>query len=227
MKDLIDEVQINSDGAIIEKILSGNSSLFELLIRRYNTVLYRIAKSYGYTHQDCEDLMQETHISAYTHLSHFEGRASYKTWVSKIMINKCLYNLKYGYSKKEVPTATLRDPNNHLMSSSKINQPETILMNREMAYILEKSIETLPIPQRTVFILREVEGFSVQETADMLSITPINVKVRMNRAKAMLRKEIEQLYSHKELYVFNLIYCDGIVQKVMSQIMRLNSNEKA
>jgi RNA polymerase sigma factor (sigma-70 family) len=222
MNDLMDEIQINSDCSVIEKVLDGNIALFEVLVRRYNAVLYRIAKSYGYKHQDCEDLMQDTHIIAYTQLKKFEGRSSYKTWISRIMINKCLYNLKYGYFKNEVPTESIREPNNNSMPiSPNANQPESILMNRELANTLEKSIQTLPLLLRTVFIFREVEGFSVQETADLLSITPINVKVRLNRAKALLRKEIEQLYSHKELYAFNLIYCDGIAQKVMEQVRKL------
>ncbi len=226
MKDLIDEVQINSDGSVIEKVLNGHISLFEVLIRRYNTVLYRIAKSYGYTHQDCEDLMQDTHIAAFTQLKKFEGRSSYKTWISRIMINKCLYKLKYGYFKNEIPTENIREPNNYYMQiSPQVNQPESILMNRELANTLEKSIQTLPLLLRTVFVLREVEGFSVQETADLLSITAINVKVRLNRAKALLRKEIEQLYSHQDLYAFNLIYCDGIVERVMEQINKLEDKQ--
>ena len=219
MKELIDGVQINDDRTVIDKVLSGNLSLFEVLIRRYNTVLYRIARGYGYTHQDCEDLMQDTHITAYTQLEKFEGRSSYKTWISRIMINKCLYKLKYGYFKKEIPTENIREPNHHYMPISlKADQPEKRLMNRELANVLENSIQLLPLPLRSVFVFREVEGFSVQETADLLSITPINVKVRLNRAKTLLRKQIEPLYSHKEVYSFNLIFCDGIVQRVMEQI---------
>ena len=84
--------------------------------------------------------------------------------------------------------------------------------------VLEKSIQNIPVIYRTVFVLRDVEGFSVAETAELLNITATNVKVRLNRAKALLQKEIEQVYSRSELFSFNLIYCDAIVHKVFEKI---------
>src|SRR5688572_2590649 len=93
------ETRINSDDEIIQRILSGEIALFELLIRRYNSVLYKISRSYGFNHHDAQDLMQDTHVAAYENLKQFEGKASYKTWISKIMIHKCLYRLKHGHGK--------------------------------------------------------------------------------------------------------------------------------
>src|SRR5687768_4829356 len=207
MQNVTDNIQVNSDSAVIEKVLDGDTVLFEILIRRYNPVLYRIARSYGFNHQDAEDLMQDTHVIAYTQLSKFEGRASYKTWISRIMINKCLYRLKYGYFKNEVPSGQIHELNNE---STRENITETstedALLNRELSMVLEKSIQNLPAMYRTVFILREVEGFSVAETAELLNITPTNVKVRLNRTKTLLQKEIEHFYSRSELFSFNLIY---------------------
>jgi RNA polymerase sigma-70 factor (ECF subfamily) len=219
MHNLIDDIQVNSDEVVIQKILNGDVALFEILIRRYNPVLYRIARNYSFNHQDAEDLMQDTHVIAYTQLSKFEGRSSYKTWISRIMINKCLYKLKYGYFKNEVPTEQVHEINNQPMySKGKDNQTDDRLLNRELAVVLEKSIQNIPLNYRTVFVLREIEGFSVAETSDLLQITATNVKVRLNRAKALLQKEIEQIYSRTELYSFNLIYCDAIVDKVFERI---------
>src|SRR5688500_19001511 len=212
MQNLIDNIQVDSDSVVIGRILEGDISLFEILIRRHNPVLYRIARNYSFNHQDAEDLMQDTHVIAYTQLSKFEGRSSYKTWISRIMINKCLYKLKYGYFKNEVPTDQVHEINNEPMQvKEKTNQPEDRLINREMAGVLEKSIQNIPLKYRTVFMLREIEGFSIAETSDLLNITTTNVKVRLNRAKALLQKEIAQVYSRNEVYSFNLIYCDGIV----------------
>lgn len=84
--------------------------------------------------------------------------------------------------------------------------------------MLERSLQNLPATYRTVFVLREIEGFSVKETAELLGITDTNVKVRLNRAKAQLQKEIEQTYSQSEIYSFNLVYCDGIVQNVFTRL---------
>jgi len=83
-----------------------------------------------------------------------------------------------------------------------------LLLNRELSGILERSIQKIPLIYRTVFVLREIEGCSVAETAEILNITSVNVKVRLNRAKALLQKEIQQFYAQSELYSFNLIYCD-------------------
>ena len=86
---------------IIKKIVGGEKALFEVFIRRYNSVLYKIARCYGFNHQDAEDLMQETHVAAYTNLKNFQFRSSYKTWISKILIHKCVYKLSYGYFKTD------------------------------------------------------------------------------------------------------------------------------
>ena len=104
-------------------------------------------------------------------------------------------------------------------------QTEHVLSNRELTAVLEKSIQNIPGIYRTVFILREVEGFSVAETAELLDITPVNVKVRLNRAKALLQKEVEQYYSRSEVYSFNLVYCDQIVNRVFEKIHALQNGE--
>ena len=215
MQYLSNQMEATADRDIIQGILDGNAALFEILIRRYNQVLYKIARSYGFSHQDAEDLMQDTHVAAYLSLGRFEFRASYKTWISRIMINKCLYRLKYGKDRNEIAA----DQAQHQPEAEvQNNQTENTILNRELALILEKSIQELPLLYRTVFVLREIEGFSVAETAELLGITSINVKVRLNRARTLLQKQMEQFYSRKEIYSFNLCYCDAIVEKVFSRI---------
>jgi RNA polymerase sigma factor (sigma-70 family) len=219
MQPFLDHITVSDDEVIIKKILEGDIALFEVLIRRYNSVIYKIARGYGFNHQDAEDLMQDSYVAAYTHLSKFEGRSSYKTWISRIMINRCLYKLKYGYFKNEVPSERVREVNNQPMHiSSNDNQTEDVLVNRELAIVLEKSVQNIPEIYRMVFVLREIQGFSIAETAELLDITAINVKVRLNRAKALLRREIEQFYTRIDLYSFNLIYCDRMVDKVMARL---------
>ena len=226
MQNLSGNVAVDSDLSAIEKIVKGEVSLFEILIRKYNSVLYKIARSYGFNHQDAEDLMQDTHVSAYMSLQKFEGRSSYKTWISKIMVNKCLYKLKYGYFKNEVPAETAVESNHQPMYvSTKENQTENVLLNHELASVLEKSLQSIPVMYRTVFVLREVEGFSVAETAELLEITEVNVKVRLNRAKTLLQKRVEQFYSRTEIYSFNLVYCDAIVHNVFERINEIRNQK--
>jgi RNA polymerase sigma factor (sigma-70 family) len=204
--------EVLSDETVIQKILEGDTAMFEILIRRYNTVIYRIGRMYAFNHHDTEDLMQDTHVSAYTQLASFEHRASYKTWISRIMINKCIYKLKYGYFKNEIPGEQVYE------SNSATIQTEQNMLNRELSSVLEKSLESIPVIYRSVFVLREVQGFSVAETAELLGITPVNVKVRLNRAKSLLQKQLEQFYTANEIYSFNLIYCDNIVKRVFDEI---------
>lgn len=212
------EILINqSEEDLIGKILSGEMALFEILIRRHNSILYKIARSYDFDHEQAKDLLQETHIAAYENLKKFEFRSSYKTWIAKIMVNKCLYKLSYGSSKYEVSNSII-DENSQPMFTSKKQTTEADVLNKELSYILEKSLEKIPVHYRTVFILREVEGLSVAETAEMLGLTAVNVKVRLNRAKNLLQKELEKYYSKTQLYDFDLVYCDGVVKNVFDVI---------
>lgn len=227
MQQHLEHIGIQTDEGIIERILAGDLALFEVLIRRYNPVLYKIARSYGFNHQDAEDLMQDVHVTAYTELAKFEKRASYKTWISRIMVNRCLYKLKYGYFKNEGPGQQTLDPNIQPMYSKRKDNPtEELVASRELSAVLEKSLQNIPLMYRMVFVLRAVEEFSVAETADLLGITPVNVKVRMNRAKALLQTQMEQFYSQAELYSFNLVYCDALVQRVFDKIREVKKEEE-
>ncbi len=108
-----------------------------------------------------------------------------------------------------------------MFSDNGNNDTEKNVGNRELNSVIENAIERIPVDYRLVFTLREMNGMSVNETAKVLEITETNVKVRLNRAKGLLRKEVEKMYSPEEIYSFNLIYCDKIVAKVMERINKL------
>jgi RNA polymerase sigma factor (sigma-70 family) len=219
MKTIDNKIFLQSDPELIEKITEGESALFEILIRRYNPVLYKVARTYGLNHQDAEDMMQETHISAFKDLSKFRGESSYKTWITRIMLNKCFHKLNYGSLKYEEPISGFAsEPDQPTSFVFRKEDAEKTVINKELGSILEKSLQDLPLHYRTVFVLREIEGFSVLETAELLQITPTNVKVRLNRSKAMLQKQLEQFYSSADIFEFNLRYCDAIVERVFRGI---------
>jgi RNA polymerase sigma-70 factor (ECF subfamily) len=208
-----------SDSAAIQEILSGNSALFEILIRRYNPVLYKIGRGYGFNHQDTEDLMQETFISSFQGLSKFENRSTFKTWIIRIMLNQCYHKSHHSYQKH--PTVEISvDKNSGSMFLTAINtNPDASFVNKELKNVIEAALNKLPEDYRMTFTLRELTGLSVAETAELLNINPSNVKVRANRAKVMLRKEIAKIYAPEDFYEFNLIYCDKIVNAVMEEIL--------
>jgi RNA polymerase sigma-70 factor (ECF subfamily) len=216
-----------SDTEAIARIIAGETALFELLIRRYNGYLYKVGKSYGFTHADTEDLMQETYLNAFTHLSQFAERATFKTWLIRIMLNQCYHARKKVATREQAIQAMQTETlNSNLMPNGWQTDPGKAIMNRELKNILEDAILHIPESYREVFTLRELNGMSVRETATALDISEVNVKVRLSRARHMLRSQIENYYDPADLFSFNLIYCDAMVARVMSCIKEVNNGKK-
>ena len=209
------------DIEVIQKILKGEIALFEILIRRYNSPLYKTGRSYNFNHEDTQDLMQDTWIEAYSNISKFENRSSFKTWIIKIMLNKC-FKKKQKFSFKNEITAEINDKSMPMFSDQQHTDANKIILNRELSNVIENALNRVPEDYRLVFSLREMSGLNVKETAEALAITEANVKVRLNRAKAMLRQEIEKSYNADEIYEFNLVYCDAIVHRVMNKITTIS-----
>ena len=211
-----------SDTEIIEKILGGEVALFEILIRRNNPYLYKTGRSYGYNHEDTQDLMQESYINAYVNLSKFENRSSFRTWITKVMLNNCYQKQqKFSYKNEISSEEVLQEKSTPMYGGNNYSDSEKVIANRELNHVITHALQQIPFEYRMVFSLRELSGFNVAETAEALSITESNVKVRLNRAKAMLRNEVEKTYSATDLYEFNLIYCDAMVKNVMDRIFAL------
>lgn len=206
-----------TDKELIEKVLNKETAIFELIIRRNNPYLYRIGRMYHFSHDDTQDLMQETYIEAYTHLHQFGSRSSFRTWISKIMLHKCYHKIQKWYAKNMESI----ENNSQVMEELHSTETLNIVMNRELNSILEKSLLNIPEEYRIAFTLREINGLSVHETAEILEIGESNVKVRVSRAKNYLRKEIEKYYVKEEIFGFNLIYCDAMVSSVMNKIKEI------
>jgi RNA polymerase sigma-70 factor (ECF subfamily) len=181
-------------------------------MQKYNQRLYRICKAYLRDEAEIEDVMQEAYIKAYTNLRSFEGRSSFGTWISRILINETLQRLR---SLRR--TGLLEESEKDKLPGDTIN-PENNSMNKELKTLIEKNIDALPENYRIVFIMREVEKVNVSETAEILAISESNVKVRFNRAKEMLRRSLLQSYPLAELYDFNLVRCARVASNVLSRI---------
>ena len=201
---------------IINRMLAGEKSMYEIIVRRFNPYLYKIGRSYNFNHEDTQDLMQETFVDAYKHLLQFEGRANFKTWIIRIMLNNC-YRKKHKINFNKETHQDIND-NSMPMFSNANDDISKKIQNRELGHIIEEALCNIPFNYRIVFSLREITELSIAETAKLLDITEANVKIRLNRAKAMLKTEIEKTYTSKELFEFNLIYCDAIVENVMRRI---------
>jgi RNA polymerase sigma-70 factor (ECF subfamily) len=208
-----------TDKKIIENILNGEIAQFEIIIRRNNPFLYKVGRSYKYNHEDTQDLMQDTFIEAYKNLSKFDNRSSFKTWIIRIMLNNC-YKKRRKYSFKNELVNEINENSKPMFTNSN-SDTNKMVVNKELNIIIESALDAVPFDYRIVFLLREINGLSVSETAKTLDISETNVKVRLNRAKSMLRKEIEKSYSPEEIFDFNLIYCDQMVESVMKKIKEL------
>ncbi len=211
-----------TDIELVQKITAGEIALFEIIIRRNNPHLYKIGRSYNYSHEDTQDLMQDTFIDAFTNLSKFENRSSFKTWIIKIMLNNC-FKKQQKWSSKNIVTDDINEISIPMFSNHQHTDTNKTITNRELNFVIENALQQIPIDYRMVFTLREVNGLNVAETAETLSISEANVKVRLNRAKGMLRKEVEKSYSAEDIFEFNLIYCDAMVEMVMNKIKNINS----
>lgn len=210
-----------TDSEVISRVLGGETSFYELIVRRYDSYLYKIGRSYGFNHADTEDLMQETYVNAYVHLKGFENRSSFKTWLVKIMLNQCYHKKQKFSMRNEVSSqSNIEEKSVPMFSNSNTNTGKSVV-NSELKHVLEEAVRKIPEDYRMVFALRELNGMNVNETAEALHITESNVKVRLNRAKAMLRNEIQKTYSPDEIFEFNLIYCAAMVERVMKAIAKL------
>ena len=161
--------------------------------------------------------MQDTFINAYSNIASFEKRSSFRTWLTRIMINNCYHKKKKSESRQETLSDAPFQPTTAALFQYPVNTERTI-MNKELGLVIEQALHQIPEDYRIVFTLRELNGCSVEETVNTLNISESNVKTRLSRAKLMLRKQIEKTYSPEEIFEFNLVYCDSMVHKVMSKI---------
>jgi RNA polymerase sigma factor (sigma-70 family) len=202
-----------SDEEIVVKILSGETRLYEKLMRKYNQQLYRISMSIINDDKEAEDIMQTAYLNAFRQLHNFEQRSSFATWLTRILINESLLHKK----RKQKLEQTLMENN---YTDHDDNTPLDGLMNKELKLLLERAVNTLPEKYKLVFVMREVQGMSTNETMEALNIGESNVKIRLNRAKDMLRAELNSYWQPQELYEFNLVRCDVIVNNVMNELLK-------
>ncbi len=208
-----------SEQELIERILNGEKKLYEIIVRRFNPYLYKIGRSYNFSHEDTEDLMQDSFVDAYKNLSQFEARSGFKTWLIRIMLNNC-FRKKSKSSFKNETMKEITDSDRPLYAQSG-EDTANLVSRRELNSIIETAMAQLPHEYRMVFSLREINGCSVAETAELLNISEANVKVRLNRTKTMLRNNIENDFIGENIFEFNLVYCSAMVNRVMNEIKNL------
>lgn len=207
------------DLTLISRILNGEPDEYAHIVRRYNAYLYRIGRTYGYGHSDTEDLMQDTYINVYTNLKKFEKRSTFKTWLTRIMLHNCYHKKHLLRNQKEYiyPDFSAEEKSQPMFTNHHEDTDQKV-DNNELTRLLEDAVLSIPEDYRMIFTLRELNGLSIKEAALALRLTESNVKVKLHRAKAMLKKELLKSYQADEIFEFNLIYCEPMVERVMAAI---------
>jgi len=217
-KEGIPTSEILNDDEIIARILNGEKDLYSIIVRRYNQRLYRVGMSIINDDPEVEDAMQTAYINAYENLGKFAFRSSFPTWLTRILINECLLRLR-----KRKKSISMNDENmeNVMRQNKEPRTPVTATVNSELRSILNDAIRKLPEIYRTVFVMREIENMNISEIKECLNISEVNVKVRLNRAKAILRDILSAQYTKEDILHFHLSRCDRMVEKVMIGIRDL------
>lgn len=181
----------------LEALIAGDRAEFARMVDRYSTPIYRLGLRMLGNPQDAEDVLQNTFLNALTHLPAFEGRSSLSTWLYRIAANEALMLLR-----RKKPEVNLEDVEAdesaedlkpaHFVDWSAL--PEEELLSGEGKSFLDQAIQNLPESMRIVFLLRDIEGLSIKETADALNLTETNVKTRLLRARMFLREKLSAYY---------------------------------
>jgi RNA polymerase sigma-70 factor, ECF subfamily len=203
-----------SDEEVVTRVLAGDTSLFEILMRRYNQRLFRIARGILANDAEAEDVMQEAYVRAFRELAGFRGEARFSTWLTRIACHEALARAQKR--RRLVPITAGGPPE----PPSEDASPEREMENRELHAVLQEAVDALPGPLRAVFCLREIEGLSTEQTGEALGLTTENVRVRLHRARRSLRYTLDERIGRevRRLYLFDGPRCDRVVEGVFDRI---------
>jgi RNA polymerase sigma-70 factor (ECF subfamily) len=208
-----------SDEEVVRRLRAGETALYEILMRRYNQRLYRVARAILRDDGEAEDVMQDAYVRAYQHLDQYAGRAPFSTWLTRIAVHEALARLRVRNRKQSLDQSP--DDGDFTMSLTDISlNPEQSLSNAETGRLLEEAILSLPDHYRTVLMLRDVEELSTAETAETLGLTEPNVKARLHRGRALVWKWLfARVGGNAEAaFPFMGVRCDRVVRLVFAHL---------
>lgn len=210
--------QTLTDDLIISRILLGKREYYEILVRRYNSLFYKTARGILSKQEDIEDVMQEAYIRGFEKLHQFRKEARFSTWLGRIVINCALQHLNKLKKKHQISIEALGSEELNTLQE----ENPTLENNQEVGENLKKALESaighLPSKYRIVFILREIESVSVADTASMLDISEDNVKIRLHRAKNMLKDMLRSEASTLDIFDFPASRCALLAARVMTHV---------
>lgn len=208
-----------TDEEVVDRVRAGDTALYEIILRRYNQRLYRVARAILRDDGEAEDVMQAAYVRAYEHLGQFAGRAPFSAWLTRIAVHEALLRLrKRGRIDQLDDYKFVGGAGLNMAETSP--DPEQITARAELRQLLEEAILDLPEQYRAVLMLRDVEELSTAETADALSLTEENVKVRLHRGHGMVRSWLLARVgaNAKDAFPFMGLRCDRVVRNVLAKV---------
>ena len=209
------------DLALVRRALARDPNAFRTIIKTHNQRLYRIARGVMRNDAEAEDVVQEAYMRAFASLDAFRGEASFSTWLSRIVINEALGRLRKRRRIVAMPenleARIIPFPLNDLNPG---DDPERAMAQRQILKLVERATDSLPDVYRSVFVARVIEGLSIEETADLLGVRPETVKTRLHRARALVRKALDDEIGPVLLDAFPFAgrRCERLTQAVMKRL---------
>jgi RNA polymerase sigma-70 factor, ECF subfamily len=204
------------DEEVVARVVEGQVGLFEILMRRYNQRVFRVVRGILGDDAEAEDVTQEAYVNAFHSLASFRSESLFSTWLTRIAVHEATARLRRR--RRLVAVGEGGGPDR--ADGDAMANPHRALENRELRLALEGAVDALPESLRTVFVLREVEGLSGEEAAQALGISPENARVRLHRAKATLRRNLDERIGGevRRLYLFDGERCDRTVDGVLARL---------
>lgn len=190
-------IHADNEATLVAEARAGRPEAFTELVNRYQRHIYRLALNITHNREDAEDVLQESFLKAYSHLHQFQGNSRFYTWLVRIAVNEALMKLRKRHADKSVSVDDVVETDDDLMPREIVewrDTPEQRYAKVELQNILNQAIEGLEPAFRTVFVLRDVEDFSTEETAQLLNLSVPAVKSRLLRARLKLRHRLNKYF---------------------------------
>jgi RNA polymerase sigma-70 factor (ECF subfamily) len=200
MSAMSSPIQIDDEAAVVAQARTGDATAFNELLRRYERKIFRLALHITQNREDAEDVLQETFLKAYEHLDQFQGQSKFYTWIVRIAVNQALMKLRKRKSDRSVSLDETIDTGEDTVAreiAAWDENPEQQYGREELNQILTSAVDGLTPIYRAVFVLRDVDGLSTEETAEALDLSVPAVKSRLLRARLQLRDKLTRYFKRK------------------------------
>ena len=212
------------DVRLVAEARRGDGAAFAAIMQRHNRRLYRAARGIVRSDAEAEDVVQESYVKAYAGLDEFRGAASLATWLTRIVINESLGRLRRQHETEELDVLDRGGAEMARVIAmpgvTVAPDPEQAVARAEVRRVLERAVDQLPDPFRLVFILRDVEEMSIEETAQQLGVRAETVKTRLHRARRLLRQALADRLSSAltDAFPFGGARCAGLTATVLARL---------